>query len=407
MYKAALIGVAGYGNVHYTNLKTEIENGVAEMVAVTVINQEEEQEKCDWLRDQGAELFSDYREMLSRFQGKIDLCFIPAGIALHAEMSIAAMQSGANVYVEKPITATVQELRDIQRVSRETGKFVAVGYQYIYQPDMREIKQLILEGVLGPLKALRGHALSFRNSTYYTRNNWAGTLKANGAWVLDSPYNNAHAHYLNLLCFFAGEKFDKAAEIKTVQAELYRANAIENADTACMRIGTGSGVPICFYVTHACSVAHDPVLVVVGEKGRLTLDLAKSETVVELNDGTSYTLSRVPSSEHHIHLFDALRKRLADPSAFICDLDIAGSQTLCCNGAHESSAIHAVPDGYKSEVKDADGVAHIEITDIENIIDQAFEEEKLFSELGVCWAEAGVPVQMSGYEKFNGGRIAK
>ncbi|MFA5688291.1 MAG: Gfo/Idh/MocA family oxidoreductase [Kiritimatiellales bacterium] len=407
MYKAAIIGISGYGNVHYTELKREAENGAAVIAAAAVINQDEEKEKCDWLRSQGAELFTDYHEMLNRFRDQIDICFIPTGIALHAEMSIAAMRAGANVYVEKPIAATIQEVREIQQVSRETGKFVAVGYQFIYQPGIHQIKQLLLDGVLGELKSFKGRATTLRNSAYYARNHWAGKLKANGRWVLDSPFNNAHAHYLHLLCFFAGKEFGNAAEIKTVQAELYKANAIENADTACMRIETAGGAPICFYSTQACSVSRLPDLMITGEKGRLILDIASPEAVIELNDGTVRTLPRTPVKEHYRHLFDALCRRLADPAAFICDLDIAVSQTLCCNGAHESSAVHAIPSQYKSKKKEESGAMHIEIENIEQIIDRAFDEEKLFSELDVDWAQPGIRVPMTGYEQFTGGNTGE
>ena len=44
-----------------------------------------------------------------------------------------------------------------------------------------------------------------RGASYYARNNWAGRLRVGSAWVLDSPVNNAFAHFLMLALFWAGD----------------------------------------------------------------------------------------------------------------------------------------------------------------------------------------------------------
>jgi predicted dehydrogenase len=322
---------------------------------------------------------------------------------MHAPMTIAAMRAGANVFVEKPVAATTQDVRRIKRVSQETGKFVAVGYQYIYQPDMQLIKKMLLRGDLGKLKTLKCHGVCCRNSSYYTRNNWAGKLRVQGVWVLDSPYNNALAHYLMLIGFFAGKEFSIPAHVATIQSELYRANDIENSDTACMRIKTDNDVELYFYATHACPKVHTPVIVIIGEKGRITFDVGKTEIIICMNDGTTTALPRTPDSESRAHVLNALRCRLADPDGFICDMNVASLQTFCCNGAHESSGIHDIPDNFKFRVKESEHVTHIEIVDIENIIAKAFDQEKLFSELDIPWALPGLPFRMAGYQNFNGG----
>ncbi|MCF6177667.1 MAG: Gfo/Idh/MocA family oxidoreductase, partial [Victivallaceae bacterium] len=232
MYNAAIIGVSGFGDTHYRDLKHGVEAGRWNILGATVINQAEEVEKCDWLKEQGTVLYTDWQLMLDELAGKVDICFIPTGINMHAPMSIAAMRSGANVFVEKPAAATVQEVIEMQRVVNETGKFVAVGYQFIYQPDVAQVKQILIDGKLGKLVSIKSKALWSRDSIYYNRNGWAGKLNVNGAWVLDSQFNNANAHFLNVMNFLVGQTFSAAAEIKSCYAELYRAHAIESPDTA-------------------------------------------------------------------------------------------------------------------------------------------------------------------------------
>ncbi|MGF1723041.1 Gfo/Idh/MocA family oxidoreductase [Vibrio kyushuensis] len=407
MLNAAIIGVSGYGEIHYQELKRETESGRIRIVAAVVRNQDDNKEKCDWLRSQGTVIFPDYKEMLEEFNGKIDLCCIPTGISTHAEMSIAAMQAGANVLVEKPAAATIQEVMEMQRASEETGKFVAVGFQYIYQPDIRQLKQILIDGVIGKLISLKCHAISSRNTTYYTRNGWAGKLKSGGAWVLDSPYNNAQAHHVNLLCYFAGKEFGTAATLDTIQAELYHANDIENADTACMRIMTDNDLKIYFYATHACASSMGQHYVITGDKGTLTFTMGELEAIVKLDDGTMQSIALLPRNERDKNMFDVILSKLSGNDEVLCDLPLVASQTLFNNGAHESSPIHAIPEDCKTTVTNSENISNVQINDIEPLIITAFEEEKMFSEMGASWAKPGVTFELTGYSSFNGGRSAE
>lgn len=45
MYKAAIIGISGFGEIHYRDLVSEVNNGNVQLIGATVINQEEETEK--------------------------------------------------------------------------------------------------------------------------------------------------------------------------------------------------------------------------------------------------------------------------------------------------------------------------------------------------------------------------
>ena len=283
MFNAAIIGVSGFGAVHYQDFVREHAAGRIRPVGATVINQAEEPEKCAWLRSIGCPLFTDYREMLRELAGKIDICFIPTGIALHTPMTVAALEAGANVYVEKPIAPTVADAETMREAARRTGKFVAVGYQTMYQPETRRIKEMLLAGRIGRVKILKSYGLWPRDVVYYHRNNWAGKIGTVENPILDSPYTNALAHYLNLLCFYSGDRFDTTGTPETIRGAMYRANPIESCDTADLEITTREGKTILFYVTH-CSVKNDtPYSAIIGEEG--SIEYTTSRTTVRLNSG--------------------------------------------------------------------------------------------------------------------------
>ncbi len=402
MTRTAIIGVSGFGNVHYRDLMNCRDKGLLEISAATIINQDEEKEKCEKLRSLGCKIYTDYKQMLNDFKGKLDICFIPTGIHLHKPMTIAALEAGINVFVEKPLAATIQDVIEMKKAQKGSGKFAAVGYQTMYTPEVARIKKALCSGELGKIRTVKCYALWPRAEAYYNRNNWAGHLKVKNDWVLDSPYNNALAHYLNLICFLAGKEFAKSAELKSIQAELYRANRIESADTACMRIITKDETPLYFMVTHVSEKNVGPIMHIACEKGHV--DWMPNKTTISISGKTEEIVNQNNEGLRKC-VMDAVIKKVSDKNAFVCDLDIAGTQTLAANGAHESSEIHQIDEKliYVAELKDAytQSVSkqHI-VRGISEIVKESYDKEKLFSELGVPWAVKGNIFPLENYSRF-------
>jgi predicted dehydrogenase len=405
MIKTAIIGVSGFGDVHYKDLVRYSEKGEVQIIGAAIINQDEESKKCEYLKENGCRIFSDYRQMLEELKGQIDICFIPTGISMHAPMSIAAMRAGANVYVEKPAAATIQEILDMQRVEKETGKFTAVGYQTIYQPQVANVKRMLLDGKIGKLKSIKCSALGPRKKSYYDRNNWAGAVKNGNDWVLDSPFNNAFAHFLNLLCFFGGTSFEKSAVIKTVQAGLYKANSrIQNTDTSCIKAITENGLPLQWILIHACDKIFGPEVVIEGEKGKIiwTFENAFLFDV----DGNKQEINNYGGVNDRDHIMNALIEKVENKDVFVCDLEIAKAQTLCVNGAHESSPIVIIPQEWVYETGEGEDL-QVVVRDIDKVIHKATEEERLIDNTDYSWAITGEVIDMTDYKTFNGGKTGK
>jgi len=400
MINACIIGVSGFGRVHYTDLMKQVEAGRMRVVAATVINEPEEPEKCAKLRSVGAKIFTDSDEMFREFAGKADLCFIPTGISFHEPMSIAAMRAGMNVYVEKPAAATIQEVRNMQAVERETGKFVAVGFQDAFSDDTVNLKHRLVSGEFGKIKRVAVQVAWPRASKYYERNWWAGRLRARDRWILDSPFNNATAHYITLMCFFAGAEFREAARLATVQAELHRAKPIESPDTAAIRAITEDGIPLLYLGTHSCREYFGPDIRIETENASIVWQ--REAIVITNNDGAT---ERLPLNEDlREPVMRHLMERVTNPHEFICSLDIAAVHTLYVNGAHESSDIHVIPAEHTVTTEGEEGTL-IAVDRMEQIIHDCYESELLFSEAGVPWAKASAPVDVRNYNEFTGGAI--
>ncbi len=397
MLTACLIGVSGFGDRHYRDLLAEVERGDMRIIGATVINQDQEADKCARLRALGCELFTDHRAMFARLHGRIDLCCIPTGIHLHMPMTIDALRAGANVLVEKPAAAAIQEVRAMQAAERASGRFVAVGFQSIFARDTLTMKRAILDGAPGRVRSIVCRGLWPRSEAYYTRNGWAGRLRDRAHWVLDSPFNNALAHQLNLLLFLAGGSERESAVPASVTAELYRANRIESADTVAMRIVTADGLPLLFLATHACAQRLGPEIEVRGDRG--SIHWTFTETRIARHQAPIEIIANQSEEEVRRAMFAQLRARIADPSRFVCGLDIAAAHTLAVNGAHESSAVHEIDPALVQRVVEGDAT-FAAIIGIDTVIARCFAEERLFCEIGAPWAVPGRTVAMDGYQRF-------
>lgn len=73
-----------------------------------------------------------------------------------APVTIAALEAGKHVIVEKPTARSLAELRTVQVAAKTSGKTVQVGFNHRYHPAFRKARELFEAGALGPLMFLRG-----------------------------------------------------------------------------------------------------------------------------------------------------------------------------------------------------------------------------------------------------------
>ncbi|MFP4070205.1 MAG: Gfo/Idh/MocA family oxidoreductase [Verrucomicrobiota bacterium] len=111
--RVALIGVTGYGWMHFDEIRKRVERGHGTFAGATVINPGDAPEQMDWFRQHEVPVFGDYTAMLERLDGALDLCCIPTAISMHRPMVEAALRVGANVLVEKPLAGCPADARAI------------------------------------------------------------------------------------------------------------------------------------------------------------------------------------------------------------------------------------------------------------------------------------------------------
>ncbi len=350
------------------------------------------------LTARGCRICVSLEEMLA--EGQIDLVGVPTGIAQHVPMATQTMEAGYNVLIEKPIAATIQEARALREVERRTGRWCAVGFQFVYSPTIQWLKERLRSGRLGALREARAMVGWPRNAQYYARNSWAGQLRQGKAWVLDGPATNATAHHLHNMLYLAASQ--GGAEIAAVRAELYRAAPIPGYDTSCIEVLMDSGTRLLHCASHALHEALEPVMDVICERGTVHWQAEDNSALIRYADGQEERCADPDRDTMHARVFEQVARLAAGlEPAPLCGLAEAEPHVLAIDLAFESSEgiatilpPHAEPGGAN------DGPALAYIQGMEELLRQALASGRMFSELAAPWARPTLAAPARGYERF-------
>jgi predicted dehydrogenase len=204
--------------------------------------------------------------------------------------------------VEKPPTLDFAELDRMVAADARARKSSLVGFNFIVEKSRLALKERLLSGEFGAIRGGTLSALWPRPSGYFGRNGWAGRLIVDGRIVLDSCFGNAMAHYVHNMLFWTGTPgLYSWAEVAAVRAELYRAHAIEGADTFFVEADLASGCTLRFAISHACAGASTSSETVIcencrymrGEVARPATTLEDSRPLVVLNDLAHVSSGRI------------------------------------------------------------------------------------------------------------------
>ena len=77
--------------------------------------------------------------------------------ALHLEVALAAAEAGCHLFIEKPISHTLQGVDALFNVVQRNNVRVLVGFQFRFHKGLQKVKQWLQEGVIGQTLTLRAH----------------------------------------------------------------------------------------------------------------------------------------------------------------------------------------------------------------------------------------------------------
>jgi predicted dehydrogenase len=162
----ALIGAGGMGNA---DADTAISLPGVKLVAACDLYDTRLE---DARKKYGNSIFTtrDYREILLRKD--IDAVIVATPDHWHKDISVAALNSGKSVYVEKPMIQNINEGAALVEAQKKSGKVLQVGSQGMSSLGNEKAKELYEAGAIGKLNYVEG---------FWARNT------PGGAWQYDLP----------------------------------------------------------------------------------------------------------------------------------------------------------------------------------------------------------------------------
>ncbi|MDY7009191.1 MAG: Gfo/Idh/MocA family oxidoreductase [Planctomycetota bacterium] len=145
--KVGIIGVGIHGQGHVRCFQS-LHN--AEVVALTDINNDRVKDVAN--RYGVTQAYTDYKEMLDKVE--LDAVAVVLPDHLHLDASLAVIESGRNLLVEKPLAIRVEDAEAIVKAARDKGVRMMVNFSNRFQVPIQQAREAFVSGELGdPLYA--------------------------------------------------------------------------------------------------------------------------------------------------------------------------------------------------------------------------------------------------------------
>jgi len=123
--------------------------------------------------------YDDLDQLLARERPDVVHITTPPGS--HLPLAKRAIDAGAHVYVEKPLTPTFADSRRLVEYAKAANKKLTIGYSYLFDPPALAMRELIRHGVLGDpvhLESFYGYNLAgpFGGAIMGDNNHWVHRL---------------------------------------------------------------------------------------------------------------------------------------------------------------------------------------------------------------------------------------
>ncbi len=211
---------------------------------------------------------------------EIDAVYIASPVYLHYEQVIKAAKAKKHILVEKPVTLSVNDSKNVKEICEENGVLAAAGLMMRYHSYHLKMKEIIEQGRLGQIVSVRAQF-----SCWYP--------KAEGAWRQIKNLGGGGAvadlgvHCVDIIQFITGSKVKRAAAFidnKTFDYE------VEDSASILMQMSNGAnaGIDVNFNIPDAASVSF---LAVFGTGGSMTA----CGTLAQEEGGTLEVLFADPS----------------------------------------------------------------------------------------------------------------
>ncbi|GAB3748564.1 Gfo/Idh/MocA family protein [Spirosoma pomorum] len=190
------IAIIGPGKVAHLHAKGVLQTPGTELVAVYGRNPEK---TAAFAQVYAIPAYNDVAEMVSR--ERVDLCLVCTPHPAHCDPTVAALDAGSHVLVEKPLASSLDDCDAMLAAAKRSNRQLGVISQRRFYAPCQRIREAIDTGKLGAPALGVVQMYGWRDEAYYQSDPWRGTWSGEGGGVLV----NQAPHQLDLLLWYMGE----------------------------------------------------------------------------------------------------------------------------------------------------------------------------------------------------------
>ena len=201
MLRIGIVGAGGMGTVHYNNYK-HIEN--CEVVALVGISNQDAARATEW----NVPLYPSITEMLEKQE--IDVVDICTPTFLHKEQVLASLTHGKHTIVEKPLTLSVAEGKEMLEVAKANHCHLYVAHVLQFTKEVGILRDLVEKQTYG--KPLDVYFERLSACPEWAQGGWLFEKDKSGLLAFD-----LHIHDLDIMISLFGEP--NTIDVKASQRE--------------------------------------------------------------------------------------------------------------------------------------------------------------------------------------------
>ena len=205
-FKVGIIGIGYIGKIHLEEL-SRVEG--VEVVAIADAN-------AELVKDIGARYgikrtYSDWKKLINDENVEIIHNCTPNN--LHFEVNQRVIESGKEIFSEKPLALSSEESEVLVEKAKEKGAVTGINFCYRYYPVLQEAAYRIKSGEIGDIHTVLGHYLQDW-LLYPTDYSWRLDPKFSGC---SNVMGDLGSHWCDLAQFITGSRIKEVmAELRTV-----------------------------------------------------------------------------------------------------------------------------------------------------------------------------------------------
>jgi len=235
--RVAVIGT-GFG----TTVHVPAFQSCADTEVVAIVSGREERAREAAAKFNIPHWFTDYRQVVTR--SDVDLVSISTPPFEHHPMTLAALDAGKHVLLEKPMTLNAAEARELLAKAEARGVAHAIAHEFRFAPARAYMKHLVDQGYLGRLHHVNatlftGGRVGSLASPHYT---WAAQRAMGGGFLmaLGSHFIDAYRHWFGDFSGVSGQVYThRPQRTDAVTGEPRTADA-DDAFTCTLRFTNGA-----------------------------------------------------------------------------------------------------------------------------------------------------------------------